>query len=228
MERHELYGVVNEEIVRPDPAIVEQFRRHDAAKIGDAMAAHGIMHHEIKPIYPGMRAVGPAVTVLTRPGDALFIQKVADVAQAGDVIVVDAGGGKEAAVIGERISYYMLSRGIRGIVVDGAVRDKAGILEIGFPTFARAITPRIYGTLGPGAINVPIQCGGVCVNPGDLVVGDDDGVVVVPREDIKRVLELSDRRLAGELERLERVKRGEKLSVINNCDEKIARWRETN
>jgi len=228
VERHELYGVVNEEIVRPDPAVVEQFKRHDVAKIGDAMAAHGIMHHEIKPICPGMKVVGPAVTVLTRPGDALFIQKVADVAQAGDVIVVDAGGCKDAAVIGERISYYMLSRGIRGIVVDGAVRDKAGILEIGFPTFARAVTPRIYGTLGPGAINVPIQCGGVCVNPGDLVVGDDDGVVVVPRGDVKRVLELSDGHLAGELERLERVKRGEKLSVINNCDEKIARWRETN
>lgn len=223
-----VYGMVNEEIVRPDPAIVEQFRRHDVAKIGDAMAGHGIMHYEIKPIRLGMKIVGPAVTVLTRPGDALFIQKVADVARAGDVIVVDAGGCKEAAVIGERISYYMLSRGIQGIVVDGAVRDKAGILEVGFPTFARAVTPRIYGAQGPGAINVPVQCGGICVNPGDLIVGDDDGVIVVPREDVLRVLQLSDEHLAGELQRLERVKRGEKLSVINRCDEKIARWRDAN
>jgi regulator of RNase E activity RraA len=227
LERHMLYGVVNELVHRPDPALVEQFRRHDTAKVGDAMAAYGIMDHRIKPIRLGMRLLGPAVTVLTRPGDALFIQKAADVAQAGDVIVVDAGGFEEGAVIGERIAYYMHSRGIRGIVVDGAVRDTAGIAEIGFPSFAKAVTPRIFGTVGPGAINVPIQCGGVPVNPGDLILGDDDGVVVVPCADVARVLDLADKHLAGELQRLERVKNGEKLSVINNCDEKIARWRAT-
>ena len=221
-----LYGIVHEHIRRPDPAVIERFRRHDTAKVGDAMAAHGILDHRIKPIRLGMRLCGPAVTVLTRPGDALFIQKVADVAQPGDVIVVDAGGYEEAAIIGERITYYMHSRGIQGIVVDGAVRDTAGIAEIGFPTFAKAVTPRIYGTVGPGAINVPIQCGGIPVIPGDLILGDDDGVVAVPCDDVDRVLDLADKHLAGELERLERVKRGEKLSVINNCDAKIVRWRD--
>jgi len=221
-----LYGVVNEQVHRPDRALIEQFRKHDTAKVGDSMAAHGIMDHRIKPIRMGMRLLGPAVTVLTRPGDALFIQKVADVAQAGDIIVVDAGGYEESAIIGERIAYYMHSRGIRGIVVDGAVRDTAGIAEIGFATFAKAITPRIYGTAGPGAINVTVQCGGIAVNPGDLILADDDGVVVVPRDDVERVLALADKHLAGELARLERVKSGEKLSVINNCDEKIARWRD--
>lgn len=220
------YGVVNEAIQRPDPALVERFRKHDTAKVGDAMAAQGIMQHEIKPLVAGWRVLGPAVTVLTRPGDALFIQKVADVAQPGDVIVVDAGGYLEAAVIGERIGYYMHSRGIRGIVVDGAVRDKAGLVEIGFPAFAKAVTPRIFGTQGPGAINVPIQCGGVPVSPGDLILGDDDGVVVVPRTDVARVADLADQHLAGELERLGRVQAGDKLSVINRCDEKIAKWRE--
>lgn len=220
------YGVINEQIERPDPTLIERFRKHDVAKVGDSMAAYGLMHHEIKPIAWGMKILGPAVTVITRPGDALFIQRVADVAQPGDVIVVDAGGYKDAAIIGDRIGYYMKEiRGIAGIVVDGAVRDRMGLVEMGFATFSRAITPRIYGVQGPGAINVPIQCGGVPVNPGDLILADDDGVVVVPREDVARVADLADAHLVGELERLERVKRGEKLSVINRCDEKIARWK---
>ena len=227
MERHTLYGVVNEQIERPDPALIEGFRRHDVAKVGDAMAGHGIVHHEIKPLVSGMRVCGPAVTVLTRPGDALFVQKVADVAQPGDVIVCDAGGGREASVIGERIGFYMQSRGIAGFVVDGAVRDKPGLVELAFPTFARGVTPRIYGSLGPGAINVPVQCGGVPVNPGDLILGDDDGMVIVPREDVARVLALADEHLAGELERLERMKNGETLTEIFGCDAKIARWQET-
>lgn len=226
MERHQFYGVVNEEIERPDPALIAGFRRHDAAKVGDAMAGHGIAHHAIKPLAAGMRVCGPAVTVLTRPGDALFVQKAADVAAPGDVIVCDAGGGCEAAVIGERIGFYMQRRGIAGFVVDGAVRDKPGLLELGFPTFARAVTPRIYGSLGPGAINVPIQCGGIPVFPGDLIIGDDDGLVVVPAADTARVLALADEHLAGELERLERMKQGETLSAIFGCDAKIARWRE--
>ena len=226
MERHALYGIVNEQIKRPDPKLLEGFRRHEVAKVGDAMAANGIMHHAIKPLAAGMRLCGPAVTVLTRAGDALFIQKSADVAQAGDVIVCDAGGGLEAAVIGERIGFYMQMRGIAGFLVDGAVRDKPGLVELGFATFARAVTPCIYGSMGPGAINVPIQCGGVPVNPGDIILGDDDGVVVVPGDDAARVLALADEHLTGELERLERMKRGETLTDIFRCDEKIARWRE--
>lgn len=224
MKKHILTGVVNESIDRPDKELLEGFKKHDVAKVLDAMGAVGNMHHEIKPIKTGMKVLGPAVTVVTRPGDALFIQKVADVAQEGDVIVVDAGGNKDLAIIGERISYYMKElRGINGIVVDGAIRDKAGIIDVGFPTFARGATPRLFGTRGPGAINVPIQCGGVTVNPGDLIFGDDDGVVVVPKEDIERVLEGADLCLEGELDRLSRMKAGEKMSDIFNCDEKIAK-----
>jgi 4-hydroxy-4-methyl-2-oxoglutarate aldolase len=226
MERHTLHGVVNVDIERPDAALIEGFRRHEVAKVGDAMAGHGIAHSEIKPIAPGMKVCGPAVTILTRPGDALFVQKAADVAQAGDVILCDAGGGKEAAVIGERIGFYMQQRGIVGFVVDGAVRDKPGLVELGFATFARAVTPRIYGSVGPGAINVLVQCGGVPVHPGDIVIGDDDGLVIVPRADAARVLHLADEHLAGELQRLERMRNGETLTEIFGVDAKIARWQE--
>lgn len=225
MEKHVLHGAVIEEIERPPADLVEQFRRHDTAKVGDSMGRYGIMHHRVKSIQPGMRLLGPAVTVLTRPGDALYVARAADIAQPGDVIVIDAGADPDVAIIGERIAYYMQEkRGVVGIVVDGAVRDIAGIREMAFPTFASGISPRIFGSQGPGAINVPISCGGVPVNPGDLVLGDDDGVVVVPREDAKRVLQLADEHLEGELERLRLVDEGMSLTEVQGLMPKLQAW----
>lgn len=226
MEKHRYHGVINETIERPPRELIARFERHDTAKVGDAMGRYGIMDYEIKPISEGMRLLGPAVTVLTRPGDALYVAHVGDVAQPGDVIVIDAGGYKDVSIIGERIAYYMQAkRGVNGIVVDGAVRDVKGIRALGFPTFARAITPRIFGSQGPGAINVPISCGGVPVNPGDLIFGDDDGVVVVPREDVERVLQLTDEHLAGELHRLDLVNQGMRLSDVQNLQPRLDGWR---
>lgn len=226
MEKHLYHGVINEEIERPAKELIAGFERHDTAKVCDAMGRYGVMDYEIKPISLGMRLLGPAVTVLTRPGDALFVAKAADVAQPGDVIVVDAGGYKDVSIIGERIAYYMQNkRGVQGLLVDGAVRDARGIRELGFPTFARSVTPRIFGVQGPGAINVPISCGGVPVNPGDLIFGDDDGVVVVPREDVERVLHLTDEHLKGELHRLELVNSGMKLSDVQNLQPRLDAWK---
>src|SRR5690625_5033776 len=142
MGKHKVFFTVIKEINRPDQKIIDQFRKHSVATIGDAMGGYGILHHEIKPIATGMKVLGPACTVLTKPGDALFLQKVADVAQKGDVVVVDAGGVKEMAVFGERIAYYMKEiRDISGIIIDGGVRDIEGIRDINFPTFSRSITP---------------------------------------------------------------------------------------
>lgn len=227
MEKHLFHGRVVEQIERPEPALVAEFARHDTAKVGDAMRGHGIMRHVIKPIAPGMRLLGPAVTVLTRPGDALYVAHAADIAQPGDVIVIDAGGADDVAIIGERIGYYMQQkRGVAGIVVDGAVRDVKGLRELGWPVFASAITPRIFGTQGPGAINVPIACGGVPVNPGDLILGDDDGVVVVPREDLARTLRLADAHLAGELHRLDLVNQGMRLTDVQDLHARLEGWRQ--
>jgi regulator of RNase E activity RraA len=227
MEKHVLHGVVIREIKRPAADLVTAFAEHDAAKVGDSMGRHGIMHHSIKPIAAGMRVVGTAVTVLTRPGDALYVAHAADIAGAGDVIVVDAGGYRDVSVIGERIAYYMhAKRGIAGIVVDGAVRDVRGIRELGFPTFCCGVTPRIFGSQGPGAINVTISCGGVPVNPGDIVLGDDDGVVVVPRDDARRVAELANEHLAAELKRLSLVDQGMSLTEVQNLTPRLDSWNE--
>jgi regulator of RNase E activity RraA len=225
MEKHFLHGTVITDIPRPPADLIEQFRSHDTAKVGDSMGRYGIMHHRIKPIMPGMRVLGPAVTVLTRPGDALYVAAAADVASPGDVIVIDAGADPDVSVIGERIAYYMqVKRGVAGIVVDGAVRDIAGLRTQGFPTFACGITPRIFGSQGPGAVNVPISCGGVPVNPGDLILGDDDGVVAVPREDAERVLKLANEHLEGELHRLQLVEQGHSLTEVQNLAPKMKAW----
>jgi len=225
MEKHELHGVVVRDIDRPPPEQISAFEQHDIAKVADGMGRYGVMRPEIKPIVPGMRVLGPAVTVLTRPGDALYVAHAADVAERGDVIVVDGGGFSNVAVIGERIAYYMqVKRGVAGIVVDGAVRDLRGLRELGFATFCSGVTPLIFGSQGPGAINVPISCGGVPVNPGDIVFGDDDGVVVVPRLDAERVAALADAHLAGELERVAQVDAGMSLTEVQNLGPRLDAW----
>lgn len=225
MEKHQFHGVVNETINRPDADLVRRFNELGTGQIADAMGQHGVMHREIKPLSPGMRVAGPALTVLTRPGDALFVVRAADCAQPGDVVVIDGGGVADLCVIGDRIAYYLQAkRSVNGVVVDASVRDARGLREAGMPVFARGVTPKVFGAQGPGAVNVPIACGGVPVNPGDIIIGDDDGVVVVQLEDAARVLELAEEHLAGELRRLELVNQGRRLSDVQNIAERIARW----
>lgn len=223
-ERHDLHGRVAETFERAPEEVVRAFARHETAKVVDAMGGHGAMHYEIKPLEPGMRCVGTALTVLTKPGDALFVQKAIDLAQPGDVIVIDASGYKDVAVIGERLTYFFERKGVAGIVCDGAVRDAQGIVEQGPPTFARSTCIRIFGSTGPGAINVPVQAGGVAVNPGDVILGDRDGVAVVPRQDASRVLELADAHLEGELARVREIESGKSVGEVFGVDEKIKRW----
>jgi regulator of RNase E activity RraA len=226
MEKHLYHGAVNEQIDRPTADVIARFEGVDVAHVVDGMGRYGIMHWEIKPISPGTRVIGPAVTVLTRPGDALYVAHAADVAQPGDVIVIDAGGVKDLCVIGERIGYYMRAkRQVAAVVVDGAVRDVRGLREVGLPVFTRAITPNIIGSQGPGAVNVPIACGGVPVNPGDLIFGDDDGVVVIPRQYVEHAAELAQEHLKGELHRLDQVNQGMALTEVQNLRPRLDAWR---
>lgn len=224
MERHRLHGTINPDFTRPDPKLVRRFAAHDTAKVADAMAGYGVAHPEIKPLRPEMRLCGPALTVLTQPGDALYVQKAIDLVQPGDVVVIDATGSRDVAVIGERLASFMKWKGAAGIVVDGAVRDSIGIVAEGIPTFCRACCIRIFGSKGPGAVNVPVTAGGVPVHPGDLVLGDADGIVIVPREDAARVIELADEHLANELLRLEQVRSGKSVTEVFGLAPKLAVW----
>lgn len=189
IDRHALYGVINETFERPDPALVDRFRKYTVAQIARVTCGKGLMHQDIKPMQRDQRVCGPAATLFGRQGDTLMLQRIGDCIQPGDVIIADVGGVKSLSVTGERLTYYMYRiRGAAGLVVDGAIRDKSGLREMGVPLFFRGVDPKLFGAIGPGAINVRIQGGGAIVEPGDLVVGDCDGVIIVPKGEMESVL----------------------------------------
>jgi len=175
---------IKSHIERPDRAVIEGFADFETPSISDLMNRLFTMHWEIHNVTaPELRILGPACTVKVFPGDNLMVHKSLDLAHPGDVIVVDAASTTNHAVLGDLVSTKARHRGIAGFVVDGLVRDLPGILSLGdFPVFARGVTP--IGPLhrGPGEVNFPVSVGGIVVNPGDLIVGDIVGVVVVPRE----------------------------------------------
>jgi RraA family protein len=142
---------------------------------------------EIRPMHGSTQLLGSAFTVKTRPGDNLMVHKALDMLQPGDALVIDAGGDTTNAILGEIIMRLAIGNGATGIVVDGAIRDAAAFSEAGFPCFARGATHRGPYKDGPGEINVPVTVGGAIVNPGDVVVGDADGVVVVPLEEAEEL-----------------------------------------
>lgn len=224
IEKHALHGRIETDFERASPELVKRFAKHDTAKLVDSMAGYGAMHYEIKPLENNMRVLGTALTVLTRPGDALYVQKAIDETRPGDVIVISAGGYKDVCVIGERLGYFFKRKGAVGIIVDGAIRDAIGMVADAPPTFARSTCLRIFGSTGPGAINVPVSCGGVTVNPGDIIMGDRDGVVVVPREDAQRIADLADIHLEGELARLKEVEAGGSVTDVFGLEPKHTRW----
>jgi 4-hydroxy-4-methyl-2-oxoglutarate aldolase len=203
---------VRRRIARPAPALVDRF--HDAATgfVTDAYNGKGSMHHAIKPLDPAMRFCGPAVTAFCGPMDNLAAMAALDFVQPGDVIVIATGGNETAATIGDLWALWAKRLGVAAIVCDGLVRDVAGLLAAGIPVFARGACPNAGYRNGPGEINLGVTCGGVHVGPGDIVVGDRDGVVCVALADTEAVAaRLADVR-RSEAEADAKVRRGEKLA----------------
>jgi regulator of RNase E activity RraA len=198
-------------IDRPDAGVVAGFRDFETPAASDLMNRLYTMRSEIHTLTdPDLRLVGPACTVKVFPGDNLMVHKSLDVARPGDVVVIDAGSSPMNAVLGDLISTKARHRGIAGFIVDGLIRDLPAILALGdFPVFARGVTP--IGPLhrGPGEINHPICCGGIVVNPGDIVMGDLNGIVVVPRQIADDLLESLRAKAAGEAGYTEAVARGD-------------------
>lgn len=196
---------------RPAPALIERLRAFDTPTISDLMNRLYTMSAAIRPVTPPeMTLVGTACTVKVFPGDNLMVHKSLDLARPGDVVVVDASSSHMTAVLGDLVAQKARHRGIAGFVVDGLVRDVPAILDMGdFPVFARGITP--IGPLhrGPGEINYPVCIGGIVVHPGDLVVGDTNGVVVIPRSAADDVLERLEQRAESEAAYVAAVARGE-------------------
>jgi RraA family protein len=171
-----------------DPQVVAQFREIPVANVSDSMYRLNAGGARLRPMHKGGRMAGPAFTVKTRPGDNLMVHKALDLAEPGDVIVVDAGGDLTNALIGEIMSTYAHARGIAGFVIDGAIRDADEIRANAFPVYAAGVTHRGPYKDGPGEINVSIAIDGMVIEPGDLVLGDGDGILCVPYDATAAVL----------------------------------------
>jgi RraA family protein len=169
------------------PEIIERFSSLPVANVSDSMARMGAGGANLRPMHAGGGLAGPALTVKTRPGDNLMLHKALDLAEAGDVIVVDAGGDLTNSLMGELMLAHAETKRLAGIVIHGAVRDVAYIRSRSLPVFAAGITHRGPYKDGPGEINVPIAIEGMVIHPGDLVLGDDDGVLCVPFDDCEQV-----------------------------------------
>jgi len=168
--------------------IRQRLEKLHSTSVSDGLHGRGVMASYIKPILPGEILAGPAYTVRPVPGDHLTVVKALSTAEPGSVLVIDGGGVTEVAMLGEMMCTFGQRRGLAGAVVDGAIRDVAGVRRLGFQVFTRAITPRSAVEESLGEVQVPIACGGVAVHPGDWIMGDDDGVSVIPAELLAQVL----------------------------------------
>ncbi len=174
-------------VARPSRTLVESFADIPVANIGDNMGRLSCLSAAIKP-YGKVRLLGPAITVKAPVGDNLMFHKALDIAEPGDVIVVDGQGDMNHALCGEIMMRYAVTRRIAGFVIDGCIRDVEGLRLLDFPVYARGVTPKGPYKSGPGEVNVPVVCGGQAVLPGDIVAADGDGIVIIRPEDAEWVL----------------------------------------
>ncbi|MGY3317212.1 4-carboxy-4-hydroxy-2-oxoadipate aldolase/oxaloacetate decarboxylase [Arthrobacter sp. TE12232] len=187
-------GIVRTNIERPDPTDVERLSQFGVATIHEAMGRVGLLRPYIRPAYTGAKLCGPAVTVLLQPGDNWMFHVAAEQVQEGDVIVAGCTTESEDGFFGELLATSLTARGCKGLVIDGGVRDVADLEKMDFPVFSRAVNAKgtVKATLG--SVNIPVVVANAVVNPGDVVVADVDGVVVVPRELVGAVADASQKR----------------------------------
>ncbi len=198
---------------RPDPALVAAFRGAQTSHVCDAMEGRGAVDWQIKPVDPGNGVFcGPALTAWAYPADIAAMFGALAEAQSGDVIMLACDGFTATAVIGDLAAGMMKNKGVAAFVTDGLARDRAGIIATGLPLFAKGIVPNSPALNGPGVVGAPVVLGGVHVCPGDIIVGDADGVVVVPQARAREVLETLGRIRTAEAAMEAQVKAGLTLS----------------
>jgi regulator of RNase E activity RraA len=193
---------------RPTKELLEQFRTVVTPHISDNGNRMNAVSHALRPYHQGGKLVGAALTVRTRPGDNLMVHKAIDLAEPGDVIVVDAGGDLTNSIAGEIMKCIAQQKQIAGFVIDGAIRDVSAFAGDTFPVFARGVTHRGPYKDGPGEINVPVSIGGMVVYPGDIIVGDEDGLAVVSPDEAANLLRLIKEIQDREAEMLKSIRNG--------------------
>jgi 4-hydroxy-4-methyl-2-oxoglutarate aldolase len=216
--------MINETIERLPSDILQGFRnllRHDSitCAISDCMGRFNAMTSDMKPLFEGIRLVGTAVTVKTLASDLAAAFKAIDICKPGDIVVIDSHGSVDTAFWGENMTLSALNRGVVAAVIDGACRDVEEIRRMRFPVICKGIVPNVGAIAGYGHVNVAIQCAGVSVLPGDIIVIDGNGVVVVPMEEAAAILQRAQRLLETERLLQEKIKAGATIGELVNIDE---------
>ncbi len=202
---------IRRDFERVAPDIVRQASTFAASILADVAGRRGTLDGRIAPLSPEMRMAGPAFTIEVRAGDNLMIHAAMTMARPGDILVVDGKGDRGCALMGSLMMNACKKLGLGGVVLDAACRDSDELRALGFPVYAVGTNPNGPTKFVPGRINWPISCGGVAVRPGDLVVGDADGVVVVEREKAASLLDLAAKKVADERARLDDIAAGRNL-----------------
>jgi 4-hydroxy-4-methyl-2-oxoglutarate aldolase len=205
-------------IQRPPQELIEKFKPIAVATVYEASGRKGFVNPKIKPIFRGMKLCGPAFTVQTAPGDNLMLHKALEKAQEGDIIVATVGDEYEYGYWGDLMATQAKAKNLGGLAIDGCVRDSEEIIEMGFPIFSRGLAIRGTVKASLGLINYPINFGGNGINPGDLILGDDDGIVVVKFQDCQEVLAKSKERIQKEEVKAKALMNGVTSVKYNNLD----------
>jgi len=216
-------GIINSKIERPPKELITEFEALSTGIVSDTMGRLNSMRAEIKPVIELNHViVGPAVTVQCIVGDNLMIHQAIYIAQPGDILVIDARGHKDTSVWGAIMTKAAMLRGIKAVVIDGTTRDIRENKEMGFPIFCLGVVPAGSQKNWAGNINVPVHCGGAEVSPGDIIVGDDDGVVVVPAGMAREVLEKAKERVKMEEEWIKGIQAGKTTLEVIGLNKKLS------
>jgi 4-hydroxy-4-methyl-2-oxoglutarate aldolase len=202
---------IRRDFTRVAPDVVKRAAAFQAAILADVAGRRGTMSGRIAPVSPEMKCAGPAFTIEVRPGDNLMIHAAMTIAKPGDILVIDGKGDRTCALMGAIMINACRQLKIGGVVIDAAIRDSLELRELGFPVFAVGANPNGPTKFVPGRMNWPISCGGIAVAPGDLIVGDADGVVVVEREKAASLLDAAQKKVDDETARIAAIRQGKDL-----------------
>ena len=204
-----MIGVVVRNRPQPETGACERLARLGVATVHEALGRVGLAQPVLRPIYPGAAIAGPAVTVLAQPGDNWMLHVAVEQCRPGDVLVVACTTDNSDGMFGELLATSLRARGVQGLVIDAGCRDVAELTRMGFPVWSKAVNARgtVKATLG--SVNVPVVCAGALVHPGDVVIADDDGVMVVPHAHVARAVESGERRVEAESGKRARLAAGE-------------------